>query len=82
MNRAKRFILLHRVADLLVQDEADCGINHVFFLFPTSAQRQSGNSYLLALDSFNESGGETQYGRPMLRLWRSPETSLARTDHE
>ena len=44
MNGAERFTLLHRVANLLVQNETDGGIDHVFFLLAAPAQHQAGDT--------------------------------------
>ena len=72
MNGAERFTFLDRIADFLVQDEADRGVDQVFFLFAAAAQHQAGNSHLLALDGLNEPAGWTENRRPMLRLRQAP----------
>ena len=68
MNAAEGFVLLHRVADFLVQNEANRRINHVIFLFAAAAQHQAGDSHLLALDGVYESAGRTEDGHAILCL--------------
>ena len=51
---AEWFALLDRVANFLVQYEAHCGIDRVFFLFAAAAEHQAGNSHLFALDKIDE----------------------------
>ena len=56
-HRAERLAGFHRIAEPLFDDQADAGIDRVFFLFAAAAEHHAGNADLLTLNRGDEAVG-------------------------